>query len=320
MLAYSSQPQDLIFDPGEIILQSGEVYIYKASSLRSWLELQLQSSSISVLPPPEVRVQVYIDSQINIEALELDNFPLTHFHFHTIENCFQQFLNRLKQAKAYLESQVKLGVQVHAEADVHPSAVVEGRVDQGAKIGPFCWVAPGAHIQARAQLESHVSVYPAVQVGPGAIIQAGVVLGSRGFGFGEQGELIPHLAGVNIGRDSHIGAQSVVAAGCLRPTSIGDSTHLDSFVQIGHHAQVGNQVKMASQSGVGGSTQVGDHTLIAAGAQIKDNIKIGDRAVIAARAGVIQDVPDGMQVGGFPAVELKVWQRMHLWLKSQVER
>ena len=85
---------------------------------------------------------------------------------------------------------------------IHPSAVVEGFVDEGCFVGPGCVVMRGASVGRGCRLESNVTIYPNVVVGEGCIFQAGVVVGSRGFGFYEhEGErrMVPHFAGVRIG-------------------------------------------------------------------------------------------------------------------------
>ena len=151
--------------------------------------------------------------------------------------------------------------RVASTAVVHPSAVVEGAVGDRAFVGPGCVVMNGAYVGAGCKLEANVMVYPNVVVGEDCVMQAGVVLGSRGFGFYEYaGERrpVPHLAGVRIGRNCGFGANTVVAAGFLTPTTVGDNCQFDSFVQIGHNCRLGNNIYMASQSGLAGSVIVED--------------------------------------------------------------
>ena len=204
-------------------------------------------------------------------------------------------------------------------AQIHPSAVVEGLVGEGCRIGPHCVVMAGAELGANCVLESSVTVYPHVKIGEGCIFQAGAVIGSRGFGFYEykgSRRMIPHLAGVRIGDRCSFGANTVVAAGFLAPTSIGNDSHFDSMVEIAHNCKVGSHVFMASQSALAGSVTVGDGSEFAGAAKVADHITIGKNVRVAAKAGVTRNVPDGKTVSGFPALEIDLWRRCMVRLKQ----
>ena len=208
---------------------------------------------------------------------------------------------------------------VAASAVIHPTAVVEGSVGEGCHIGPNCVVMAGAKLGPNCVLESSVTVYPHVEIGEGCIFQAGAVIGSRGFGFYEyKGErhMIPHLAGVRIGDRCSFGANTVVAAGFLAPTFIGNDSHFDSMVQISHNCRVGNHVFMASQSALAGSVTVGDGSEFAGAAKVADHITIGKNVRVAAKAGVTRNIADGKTVSGFPALEIDLWRRCMVRLKQ----
>lgn len=197
------------------------------------------------------------------------------------------------------------------------------QVDPTAEIGPGCVVMPGAKIGAGCKLEANVVIYPNVVIGENCIFQAGVVVGSRGFGFYEyQGKrrMVPHLAGVRIGNNCSFGANTVVAAGFISPTTIGNDCHLDSMVQIGHNCVLGNNIYMAAQTALGGTTIVEDDVNIAGGAKAAGHLTIGRGAIVTAKAGVTKSVPAGRTVAGFPAIDADVWRRQMVELRVMAKK
>jgi UDP-3-O-[3-hydroxymyristoyl] glucosamine N-acyltransferase len=206
---------------------------------------------------------------------------------------------------------------------IHPSAVVEGFVDEGCFVGPGCVVMRGASVGRGCRLESNVTIYPNVIVGEGCIFQAGVVVGSRGFGFYEhEGErrMVPHFAGVRIGNRCSFGANTVVAAGFISPTTIGDNCHLDSMVQIAHNCVLGNNIYMASQPALGGTTILEDGVQFAGGAKAAGHLTVGKNAIVTAKAGVTKSVPAGKTVAGFPAIDIDIWRRQMVELRVMAKK
>ena len=207
--------------------------------------------------------------------------------------------------------------------EIHPSAVVEGFVDEGCFVGPGCVVMRGASIGRGCRLESNVTIYPNVIVGEGCIFQAGVVVGSRGFGFYEhesERRMVPHFAGVRIGNRCSFGANTVVAAGFISPTTIGDNCHLDSMVQIAHNCVLGNNIYMASQTALGGTTILEDGVQFAGGAKAAGHLTVGKNAIVTAKAGVTKSVPAGKTVAGFPAIDIDIWRRQMVELRVMAKK
>lgn len=202
--------------------------------------------------------------------------------------------------------------RIAPSAIIHPSAVVEGSVGAGARIGPNCVVSKGASVGEGGHLHGSVTLYPGVVLGPRNVLHAGVVMGSRGFGFYEyQGKRlpVPHYGGVVTGADCEFGPQTVVAAGFLDATHIGDRCVFDSFVQIAHNCYLGNDLVFCSQSGLAGGVVVEDGVTLAGGAQVSGHLTLGQGCTVAAKAGVTKSVPAHTVVAGFPARPIQEWRR-----------
>lgn len=238
-------------------------------------------------------------------------FPQVH-HLLEVENPYHAMV-------CFLEKYGSCLVDIPRDASGAPVS----QIHPTAEIGPGCVIMPGAVIGPRCRLEANVVVYPNVVIGEACIFQAGVVVGSRGFGFYEyegKRRMVPHLAGVRIGDRCSFGANTVVAAGFISPTTIGNDCHLDAMVQVGHNCVLGNNIFMAAQTALGGTTIVEDDVNIAGGAKAAGHLTIGRGATITAKAGVTKSVPAGRTVAGFPAIDIKVWRRQMVELRMMAKK
>jgi UDP-3-O-[3-hydroxymyristoyl] glucosamine N-acyltransferase len=214
---------------------------------------------------------------------------------------------------------------VHPLASVHPNA----RVAASAQIGPFASIEAGAQIGERVRvgpgcrigadaaigddsnLHANVSVYADCIVGQRAVLNAGCVVGSDGFGGAlDDGRWLkmPHIGRVVIGDDVDIGANTTIDRGAMADTIIGDGVKLDNLVQIGHNVRVGDHTTIAGCAGVAGSTWIGAHCVIGGAAMLMGHLRLADRVQITAGTAVMSsiDVP-GRYSGIYPASEHRAW-------------
>ena len=224
----------------------------------------------------------------------------------------------------------------HFETDIHPSATI----DKTAKIGKGSRVGAGSYIGKDVVLGDNVTIYPNVTildettigdyttVWPGTIIRERSVIGSHcifhnnvsigadGFGYRPSDDgrglvKIPHIGNVVIGNGVEIGANYCVDRGKFSSTILGDGCKIDNLVQIAHNCVLGRSCIMAGSSGLAGSVTLGDGVIIGGSASIKDHTTIHSGATVGAGSGVMNDVPAGKTVLGYPAVDsremLKQW-------------
>jgi len=208
---------------------------------------------------------------------------------------------------------------------IHPTAFVDPTAEIGERvfIGPLAVVCAGArvgddvilqarsYVGERAEIGEKSRLMPGtivlheVKVGRRCLIQSGAVLGGDGFGFvcdnkGVQ-QKIPQVAGLIVGDDVEIGANTTIDRGTLSPTKIGNGVKCDNLVHIAHNVEIGDNTLVVAQVGVSGSTKIGSNVIMAGQAGIGGHLNIGDRVKIGAQAGVTKSVPEGQEVSGYPA-------------------
>jgi UDP-3-O-[3-hydroxymyristoyl] glucosamine N-acyltransferase len=212
-------------------------------------------------------------------------------------------------------------------ARVHPEATI----GSAASIGAHVSVGSGAQIGARAVLHPGVCVYPDVVIGDDFVAHAnavirenttigdrvtvlsGAILGSEGFGNiplpGGGVHQLPQIGHLEIGDDVDIGANTTVDRATIGVTRIKSGAKLDNLVMIAHGCQIGSEALLASQTGLAGSTTVGARVQMGGQAGAAGHLVVGEDARVAGRTGIINDVPAGATISGFPHRAAGRWRR-----------
>jgi UDP-3-O-[3-hydroxymyristoyl] glucosamine N-acyltransferase len=173
-------------------------------------------------------------------------------------------------------------------------------------IGRRCAVGEGA------VLHPHAVLYDGTEVGAGATVHAGVVLGADGFGYATHGGVhhkVPQVGRVVLEEGVEVGANSTIDRATLGETRIGRGTKIDNLVQVGHNVRVGRHCILCGQAGIAGSTELGDYVVLAGQSGVSGHIKLGDGVQVAAKSAALSSVEPGTKVAGIPAVELRKWRR-----------
>jgi UDP-3-O-[3-hydroxymyristoyl] glucosamine N-acyltransferase len=208
------------------------------------------------------------------------------------------------------------GVLLGQGVSIGPYAVLEegAVIGDGTRVGSHSVIGPGATLGRDCYLHPHVVVYAGVAIGDRAILQAGARVGSDGFGFVvHEGAYrkIPHVGGCILGDDVEIGANSCVDRGSMGDTSVGSGTKLDNLVQIAHNVKVGEHSVFAALVGIGGSTDIGPWAQFGGQSGAVGHLSLGKGVKVSAQAGITNDFPDGAEVTGWPARDLKSQYRVY---------
>ena len=221
---------------------------------------------------------------------------------------------------------------------VHPSAVVHSVVPPSVSVGenvvlgkdvelgenvtlyPGCVVGDGVSIGDDSVLYPNVVVYRACKIGKRAIVQAGAVIGSDGFGFAKEGDSwvkIPQIGRVVIGDDVEIGANTSIDRGALDDTIIGDGVKLDNQIQIAHNVVIGQHTAMAGCVGVAGSTRIGQRCTVGGAGMIVGHLELADDVHVSAGTMVTKSLRHpGQYTSIFPLESHAEW----LQNASQIKR
>ena len=219
-----------------------------------------------------------------------------------------------------------------ADPGIHPSAVIEGEVDETCSIGPNVWVGRGSRIGKNAVLGANCSIGPDVEIGADShiaanvciylgsrigarcLIHSGAVIGSDGFGFARDTEgawvKIPQIGRVLIGDDVEIGAGTTIDRGALGDTTIADGVKLDNQIQVGHNVKIGRHTAMAGCVGIAGSAEIGARCTVGGGSVILGHLQIADDVNISAGTLVTKSISRaGTYSGTVPFLEHGEWRK-----------
>lgn len=210
-------------------------------------------------------------------------------------------------------AQIGEGVEIGANAVVESGAIVgDGSVlAANVTVGTNVSVGQGCRIGANASLETCI-------VGDRVTIQAGVRIGTPGFGFAphpEKHRTVPQLGRVLIGDDCNIGANTTIACGSGHDTKIGNNVWIDNLSQIAHNVEVGDGSILVAQIGIAGSSKLGRFVQMGGQAGVAGHVVVGDQVRIGAKSGVMNDVEAGATIIGQPAIPEKEFWRQLIALK-----
>src|SRR5438132_438876 len=157
--------------------------------------------------------------------------------------------------------------------------------------GAGCVMGANVVIGRDCELYPNVTVYSGVRIGDRAVVHAGAVLGSDGFGYVRDEktgryEKFPQIGGLEIEDDVEVGANATIDRGALDVTRIGRGTKIDNLVHIGHNVQIGEDVVIAAQTGLSGSAVVKNNVVIGGQVGIADHVRIEEGAILGAQTGI----------------------------------
>lgn len=218
------------------------------------------------------------------------------------------------------------GAVISALAAVHPTAVIgEGTVihpnavvEAGAVVGKNSVLYPGVYIGEHAQVGDECLLYPNVVIydrcilGNRVTLHGCTVIGQDGFGYATHKgahHKIPQTGIVVLEDDVEMGGSCAIERAAMGETRIGEGTKFADLISIGHGCTIGEHCLFVSLVGVSGSVDVGKYVSMGGQAGVTGHLRIGNFVQVAARSAVVADIPDGVKIGGVPAIDLEKAKR-----------
>ena len=221
---------------------------------------------------------------------------------------------------ASIAATAEIGKNTHIHDFVTIGA--NARIGGGCVLYPGVFIGPDTSIGKDCIFYPNAVVYDHCRIGNRVIIHANATIGEDGYGFATHEGVhykIPHIGTVILEDDVEIGSGCAIERGALDETLIGKGTKIGDAVVIGHGTKVGSGCLLVPQVGIAGSTTIGNHCVVAGKAAIGGHLKIGNGVVIGGNSGVVNDIPDGQTIFGFPAFEASQAKRAYLRIRSLPE-
>jgi UDP-N-acetylglucosamine acyltransferase len=177
-------------------------------------------------------------------------------------------------------------------AGVHPSAIVDpgARLGAGVEIGPFAIVGAGVVLGDRVRVEHHASVLGPSTIGAGTHVFPFASIGSPPQDLGYKGEPTRLEIGErNVFREFVTINRGTVKGGGL--TRIGSDCFFMAYAHVAHDSTIGNHVIMANCAALAGHIRIDDHAILGGLVAVHQWARIGRMAMIGGVSGVALDVP-----------------------------
>lgn len=180
-------------------------------------------------------------------------------------------------------------------------------------IGPGCRIGPNVRIGQHTRLHANTVIEEGCLIGDHCLLQAGVVIGSDGFGYARDSDRwihIPQIGNVVIGDHVEIGANTTIDRGALDDTVIESGVILDNQIQVAHNVTIGENTAVAGCVGIAGSAKIGKRCTIGGATTILGHLEIVDDVHINAMSLVSSSIKSaGRYTSATPVDEVRVWRK-----------
>jgi UDP-N-acetylglucosamine acyltransferase len=185
---------------------------------------------------------------------------------------------------------------------IHPTAMVGSRAQlgDGNDIGPGCVIEDGVVLGSRNRLWMNVYVGPGTTIGDDNQIHMGAVVGHLPQDLAFAGA----ASGTTIGHRNTLREYVTIHRG-TKPDSttiIGSDNFLMANAHVAHNCTIGDKVLLANLATLAGYSEVHSEAVLSGMVVIHQFTRIGRLAMVGGLSAVIKDIPPFMLCVGRPAV------------------
>lgn len=210
---------------------------------------------------------------------------------------------------------------IHESAKIADSAIIYPNVTIGAntKVGENTRILSGVTIENDVTIGNDCTIHPNAvigydsEIGNEVIIGLGTVIGSEGYGFGQDHKFrshrIPQTGKVIIEDRVRLGANNCVDRAAYDETRIGAGTKTDNLCHFAHGVQIGENCLLTAMFCIAGSSKVGDRVVASGQTGIIDHVSIADDVWLLHRAGVVKNIEEPGKYCALPLQELGQYKR-----------
>ena len=194
------------------------------------------------------------------------------------------------------------------------------RIGNNVKIYPNCFIGKNVTLDDNSILFAGVKIYHDCKIGKNNILHSGVVIGSDGFGFSNNGNQqyrkIAQIGNVVLNDEVEVGANTTIDRATMGSTIIEKGVKLDNLIQVAHNVKIGKNTVIASQVAIAGSTKIGKNCMIGGQCAISGHLSIADNVKVAGNSGIASSIKEkGKIVQGSMAFDIKDFQRSFIIFK-----
>ena len=185
---------------------------------------------------------------------------------------------------------------------IHPSALIDARaqLDSSVTVGAFAVIGPHVQIDAGTRIGSHVVIDGRTRIGRDNVFHSFSAIG----GAPQDKKYAGEPTCLEIGARNTVREFCTINLGTAQAdgvTRIGDDNWIMAYVHVAHDCQVGSQTIFANNATLAGHVHVGDWVILGGFSAVHQFCKIGAHAMLGMNTSLSQDVPPFVLLSGNPA-------------------